>query len=86
MKITSMAKNQLIIEDRETVTFQSYQSTIAIFNKENNSLIVGKDWNYSKTTIKYFNMFIEKFTNFESGKKNIEKQIKNNIIEYCENL
>jgi len=52
------AKNQFIIYgDDYSTTFQSYNSIIAV-KKPYRKVLLGKNWNYSKTTGKYRNMFL----------------------------
>lgn len=71
-------KNQFIIFGGDAVvTFQSYQSTIANFDK-NGTLNIFEDWNYSKTTLKYLYLFLEDYKNFASDftKKLIDKVLK----------
>ena len=49
--------NQLLIEDGNKITFQSYGSVIAV--KENGKISLdAKYWDYSKTTSKYRNQFL----------------------------
>lgn len=57
--------NQFIITHDETkpyfkrkVTFQSYESTICEIDFETHIVRIGRDWNYSPTTFKYFRKFI----------------------------
>ena len=51
------SKNQFIIYgDDGSVTFQSYNSIIAV--KKNGKITLGKNWDYSITTGKYRNMFL----------------------------
>ena len=65
--------NQIIIDDnkKDTETFQSYNSIIAI--KEYMPLKITLDdyyWNYSRTTSKYRNMFLNETT--EETKRKIK--------------
>ena len=67
--------NQFIIKtDNETI-FQSYDSIIAKIDNDNNISLDARFWNYSRTTSKYRNQFLNMTT------KEIEKGIKNNEIE-----
>lgn len=50
------AKNQFLITDGNKTILQSYNSIIAV--KENGKITLGKDWDYSKTTGKYRNLFL----------------------------
>ena len=63
--------NQLLIHYSNATVFQSYNSIIAIQYKDNGKVILGKDYNYSKTTSKYLNLFLGLSSSIEV-KKNIE--------------
>ena len=57
-------KNQFIIFGGDAiVTFQSYNSIIAKIDK-NGTLFLGKNWNYSKTTLKHLYLFINNYFSF----------------------
>ena len=57
MKVTSMANNQYIIEHNGVTYFQSYNVIVA--KKSKGKTILDKDYHdYSRTTIKYRNMFL----------------------------
>lgn len=62
--------NQFIITIGKTVIFQSYDSIIAI-TEPNKKTILGKNWNYSRTTAKYRSRFLGETT------KETEQNIKN---------
>lgn len=53
--------NQFIINDGNKLVFQSYESMIVEYDKTNNSITFGKDWNYSNTTSKYRNEFLNMY-------------------------
>ena len=63
-------KNQFVIEDGYKLTFQSYESTIAIYDRKKHLLTLGRDWDYSTTTIKYLYMFITDCTNIKDEEEN----------------
>jgi hypothetical protein len=51
------APNQFIIRSKNKIVFQSYESIIAI--KENDTVLLDqKYWNFSDTTSKYRNLFL----------------------------
>ena len=93
-------KNQFVIYgDNNEVTFQSYDSTIAII--EGGELTLGIDWDYSNTTLRHLYAFLEEYYydfNAElktflydlrnSSKKGdmIRKGIEKGLINYNENL
>jgi len=82
MKVSNMVSksgnnvsNQFIIEtDNETI-FQSYNSIIAKVDYDNNITLDSHYWDYSKTTSKYRNMFLNMSTN------DIKKDIKSGNIK-----
>lgn len=95
-------KNQFIIEDEDKIIFQSYASTIAIYNKPMHLLTLGKNWDYSTTTRKYLYMFINDYTYVKDEEENcyidnylnnttnkrayIQKLIDRKVINYSEEL
>lgn len=99
MKVKQLEnKNQFLMEDEKQAIFQSYDSIIAIYDKEKHILTFGCDWDYSKTTLKhlyiylrdviYYNMTPEQRQNIMEAlqsaniKKAIQKLIDKNIIQY----
>ena len=67
--------NQFVINGDENMYFQSYKSMIAKIDKFGKVFLDSYYWNYSRTTSKYRNMFLNMTT------KEIEKGIKANEIE-----
>ena len=60
MKVKQLEnKNQFILEDDKKLIFQSYESTIAIYDKKKQNIIFGEDWDYSNTTRKHLYIFID---------------------------
>ena len=53
--------NQFVINDGNKLVFQSYESMIVEFDKANSTITFGKDWNYSRTTSKYRNEFLDMY-------------------------
>lgn len=58
-------KNQFIIEDKGKIILQSYDSFICelkIREIQGNKIVkLGKNWNYSRTTLKYLKQFLEEY-------------------------
>lgn len=88
-------KNQFVIEEGERIIFQSYESIIAIYESRSQSLTLGRDWAYSRTTTKHLYLFIndyvynkeiEEVNNRTNKREYIQKLIDNGIIKYDENL
>lgn len=52
-------KNQFLIYGPEQIIFQSYNSTIAII--KDGALMLGPDWDYSKTTLKHLYLFLDEY-------------------------
>lgn len=53
--------NQFIIEDGRRTVFQSYESTIAVIDRDNMTIEIYPHWDYSMTTGKYRNMFFDEY-------------------------
>jgi len=85
-------KNQFIITDTKKFVFQSYDSTIAVV--EGQKLTLGKDWDYSKTTLKHLYKFMYEYAYhlyrmvmFSGNKrKEIQRLIDDGTINYDESL
>ena len=100
MKVRNLEnKNQFILEDEKTIIFQSYDSTIAIYNKNSKVIVLGRDWDYSKTTLKHLYLFIDEIIDYNektrdlintrlksNRKKAIQKLIDTDAIQYSDNL
>lgn len=93
-------KNQFIIEGENKTVFQSYNSIIAEIDK-NGNLKLGRDWDYSNTTLKHLYLFLNdyfcelnenikellRYLNRETNKrKYIQKLIDTKKIKYDNNL
>lgn len=80
IKVEQLAKNQFMVSIDNQMSFKSYDSNIAEYDKVNGTLyLYGEMWNYSNTTRKYFKQFLETYTNIVYGtKKDFIKQIQEN--------
>ena len=56
--------NQFVIEDEGKICFQSYDSMIITIDYSTETIIIGQNWDYSKTTGKYRNLFMKNYTRF----------------------
>lgn len=72
--------NQHVIYNDGNVIFQSYQSTICIIS--GNNVTLGADWDYSRTTMKYLNLFLENTIGGTWTKKEILKAIDSGLFKY----
>jgi len=81
------AVNQFVIKTNKAYYFQSYDSMIAKYDRKSGVITLGRDWDYSKTTMKHLNIFLDDYC-YKSGmnKKRIEKAIADGEIVYDENL
>jgi hypothetical protein len=74
LNIEQLANNQIIItDDKGNKIFSSYNTVIGIRAKDNKVTLDSKFWNYSKTTSKYRNIFLNETTK-ETIKKIESKQ------------
>lgn len=80
-------KNQFVIYHASGIYYQSYNSLIAKIDREN-ELTIYENWDYSKTTLKHFKIFLMRhewlgkstFDFNKPFKKQIEKYIKNGDV------
>ena len=81
------AMNQFVITTNNAYYFQSYDSMIAKYDRKSGIITLGRDWDFSKTTMKHLNIFLDDYCH-KSGmnKKRIEKAIADGEIVYDENL
>ena len=87
--------NQFHIYDNDNDLLQSYNSLVVRVNHSYNNkvvIVLGRDWDYSKTTTTHVYAFLEKYAGIyiphtESNKrKYIQKMIDNGKIIYNENM
>lgn len=87
-------KNQYVIRIPNKICFQSYNSLIAVYDTESQHLILGCDYDYSRTTSKYLHKFLVEYcypvyAKFPIGKSlndMIRKAIKSGLVEYDPNM
>ena len=75
MKIKMIAKNQFILYIEDKMYLQSYESVVAC-KSVGGIPILYKDWDYSRTTIKYVGKFLSDVFNKHVTKKDIDKMKK----------
>lgn len=81
MEILENEKNCLIIEENEVLTFFSYNSKIAAFNRKTSILkLNSKKWDFSQTTLKQLKRFINNYVekDYYLNRKDFEKRIHKN--------
>ena len=62
--------NHVVISKEDELSFYSYSTFIACYNRTENKLYLNSSkWDYSNTTRKYFKNFIEEFTPFDYDTK-----------------
>ena len=71
------AVNQFVISTDNTLTFQSYDSTIAVVDYYAKVIAIYPNWDYSKTTGKHRNIFFRDYAHISelATKKGIEKAL-----------
>lgn len=79
MKIKVVAKNQFLIYIDGSVYLQSYESVVAC-KSVGEMPILYKDWDYSRTTMKYVSKFLSNVFNKHITKKDIDKMSKEGKI------
>lgn len=79
MKIKVIAKNQFLIYIDGSVYLRSYESVVARKSVREVPILY-KDWDYSRTTMKYVNKFLSDVFNKHIMKKDIDKMMKEGKI------
>ena len=79
MKIKVIAKNQFLFYVDGKVFLQSYDSVVAC-KSDGEIPILYKDWDYSRTTMKYVNKFLSDVFKKHITKKDIDKMEKEGKI------
>lgn len=87
-------KNQYVVNMPGQIAFQSYDSLIAVYDLDLSTLTIGRDWDYSMTTVKYLRQFIDGYAfsiraKLPTGKSygdTIRKAIEAGLIQYDENM
>lgn len=91
-------KNQFIIINDGKTYFQSYNSLIAVkyydYDKGKNILRFGRDWDYSKTTLKHLYLFLQYYNwpiyllikDKQNKHKVLQQMICAGVIEYDEDM
>ena len=71
------AMNQFVITVGNSIAFQSYDSTIAIVDRDKKTVLIFPDWDYSRTTGKHRNIFFMDYAYIPAlaTKKGIEKAL-----------
>lgn len=69
-------KNQFTICCDRVIYLQSYESVVVKIDFNNSIITFWKDYDYSRTTMKYVKQFIEFYTSFKGDIKSIRDYIK----------
>lgn len=77
----NMVVNQFIIEGDGKTVFQSYNSMIVTILHNEKRIVIGKDYNYSRTTAKYRNLFFNRMNCPKlASLKGLQESIKNGSV------
>lgn len=87
-------KNQYVIKFNNYIAFQSYDSLIAVYDRDSNNLILGCDFDYSVTTLKYLHQFLYEYCysiykdliKGKSLKDSLIKSIEKGLIGYDDRM
>lgn len=80
-RVNLLGANQYVVIEGDKKVFQSYNTVIAIYDMFTQELLLnGSEWQYSKTTMKYFKDFVNYETKFiYESKKQFEKAIETDV-------
>lgn len=77
--------NHFIIVEGNKRILQSYDSIVAIVDRDaegSDLLTLGRDWDYSRTTMKYVHQFLQQTLGWDITAEGLRKAIKNEDINY----
>lgn len=81
--------NHFIITDGNKKILQSYDSIVAVVDRDaegSNILTLGRDWDYSRTTMKYIHQFLYQTLGWDISAQGLRIAIKNKDINYDSTL
>lgn len=81
--------NQFVIENENSIAFQSYDSMVCEIRPASMGfekvVVLGKDWDYSRTTMKHLNGFLKQNNlEFLAGAKNIREALERGYARHNE--
>ena len=87
-------RNQFSIDFDDHICFQSYESLIAVYSRQSGELVLGYDFDYSRTTSKYLHQWMYEncyriLANLPAGKSftdQLRKAIDKGLIGYDDNM
>lgn len=65
MKLYELAKNQTVVVEERQLTFFSYGVAICQVKTKELEIILSEKWNYSRTTTKWMNRFLNNYFGVE---------------------
>lgn len=75
--------NQFVIDYENTRALQSYESLVLSYDYSTHTLFIGNNYDYSMTTRKYVNLFLDDYLNFwELSTKELTKLEKANADSF----
>jgi hypothetical protein len=83
--VTNYTKDHSVINKGDKVFLQSYKSIVAMYDVRNDTIYLGHDWNYSRTTLKYVKKFMAMIMECDTTvfkKKDLEKIEAENECHY----
>lgn len=88
MRVFQLANNCFQINGEYWIFCQSYNSLVAMYSYRSGKLILGRKWDYSRTTLKHLKLFLNQLTpEYENlTKKDLLKLLDEGKIEYDDML
>ena len=85
MKIDELCRNCYLVETENYTYGISYRSVVVKYDRMTEKITLGRDWNYSKTTLKHMGILLKQFS-YNLNKKGIEEKLNSGEFAYYETL
>ena len=86
MKVRILSNNCFLIDSDSWLYCQSYETIVGMYNKELGKVVLGRKWNYSRTTLKHIKLFLAMIFDEPLSKKVIDDMIDKGKVTYDDML
>lgn len=85
-RVRTLCNNCYLIDNTSELYCQSYDTVVGMYLRKNDKIVLGRQWDCTRTTLKHIKLFLAMFIDEPLTKKIIDKMIEDGKIEYCDML